>query len=194
MLSPPRMSYLSPLHPHHHLSYQATLQGQAQSALTPSLIPQCEGLSPHRPEAPVFPSRLVTPEGGTWALSGSPGSGTQQAWASAWRVREKEAEGTPAISQPLAHICFSGGGTLPWLRAALERREVRAHAPQGPREGPQEQLLPGAALAPRCPAGPASPWPSSGASALWVTPSPAHSARASGQACACTRSCVSAGG
>ena len=181
MLSPPRMSYLSPLHPHHHLSYQATLQGQAQSALTPSLIPQCEGLSPHCPEGSVFSTRLVTPEGRTWGLSGQPRVRYTAGVGKRLANQGERSRGDPAhLSQPLAHICFSGGGTLPWVQEGLERREVRAHAPQGPREGPKEQLLPGAELAPRCPAGPASPWPSSAASALWATPSPAHSARASG--------------
>lgn len=79
--------------------------------------------------------------------------------------------------------------------ADLERREVTAHAPQGPsvtlmtaRLG-EGRLLPGAELAPQCPAGPAFPWPSSGASALWATPNPAHSAQTSRDRPVCVCAC-----
>ena len=57
----------------------------------------------------------------------------------------------------------------------------------------ERRLLPGVELAPRCPARPAFPWPSSRASALWATPNPAHSAQTSGDrpvrvcACECSR-------
>lgn len=61
----------------------------------------------------------------------------------------------------------------------------------GRRDCWREWLLPGAELAPPCPAGHAFPWPSSTASALRARPSPAHSARPSGDVrvpvCKCRR-------
>lgn len=65
MLSPPRLSKRN-LSIHMAISCQATLQGHAQSPLTPALI------SPHCPEASVPPTSLVTPEGKMWVPKGQP--------------------------------------------------------------------------------------------------------------------------
>ena len=109
----------------------------------------------------------------------------------------KEADGTPPISHPLSSQSLLWRQDSALAPADLKRREVTAHAPpagpqraqRGTKDGREGRLLPGVELAPPCPAGPASPWPSSGASALWATPNPAHSAPTSGdrpvQVCAC---------
>lgn len=109
--------------------------------------------------------------------------------------RKEEVDGNPPISHALSSQLLLWRQDSAWFRADPERREVTAHAPRGASVTPmtarlgEGRLLPGAELAPRCPAGPAFPWPSSGASALWATPNPAHSAQTSGDRPACVCAC-----
>lgn len=137
MLSPPRMSYLSPLYPHHHLLPSRPTRSSSKYHM-PSLIPPGAGLSPHCPEASVIPLD-------SWGQNPGPqwpaqGLGTEQAvgeggeGASAPPRKEGSRWDSAHLSHPGAQNCFSGGRTLPWLRGDLKRREVTAHAPPA---GPQ---------------------------------------------------------
>ena len=87
MLSLPRMSYLSPLYPHHHLLPSYPTRSSSKCHM-PSLIPPCAGLSPHCPETSVVPLD-------SWGQNLGPqwpaqGLGTEQA------VGEGEGEGASA--------------------------------------------------------------------------------------------------
>lgn len=108
----------------------------------------------------------------------------------------RKRQDTCSVSHSPSSNCFFGDKVLCWLWADSGRREDRARPP-GPSMAPttgrrgrrRTQLLPGAELAPPCPAGPASPWPSSTASALRGEPA-RHSAQARGRAvhvCKCRK-------
>lgn len=200
MLFPPLMSYLN-TYIHITTSFcQATLQDQAQSPLMPSLTSPGEWQGPPLspaclrllPTLTCLPHKPVDSEGRMWVL-GAQHRARYRARAGKHLVNSggKRQRGPFLLSQPLAQHASLATGFCPgsgqvWREgkswpAPLPRAQHDINNSQGGCQ--RDWILPGAELAPPCPAGPASPWPSSTASALWTRPSPFPSAQASGDVC-----------
>lgn len=104
-------------------------------------------------------------------------------------ARKRQRRPVPSLTAP-AQTAFLEMGFCPGSGQIWGEGPSMTPVP-GRRDCWRERLLPGAELAPPCPAGHAFPWPSSTASALRARPSPAHSARPSGDVrvpvCKCRR-------
>lgn len=148
--------------PHHHLLPSPLPTRSSTPCWVMLKVPDafsdspCAGLSPHCPEASVIPLDSWWQNLGTEQAGGGGVGGRDQVLK---QERKEEVDGNPPISHALSSQLLLWRQDSAWFRADLERREVTAHAPRGASVTPMtarlgRAALPGAELAPRCPAGP----------------------------------------